>query len=73
MTAIDFESDAHAVVESGRVVLIDPLPLEEAALRRLGTVEGDLPDGQNATNGQLGVIVSNSALRCTRGRSAADG
>ena len=36
---IDFESDAHAVVEDGRVVLIDPLPLEEAALRRLGTVE----------------------------------
>jgi glyoxylase-like metal-dependent hydrolase (beta-lactamase superfamily II) len=36
---IDFESDAHAVVESGRVVLIDPLPLEDSALRRLGTVE----------------------------------
>jgi glyoxylase-like metal-dependent hydrolase (beta-lactamase superfamily II) len=36
---IDFESDAHAVVEGGRVVLIDPLPLEEAALKRLGTVE----------------------------------
>jgi glyoxylase-like metal-dependent hydrolase (beta-lactamase superfamily II) len=36
---IDYESDAHAVVEQGRVVLIDPLPLEEAALRRLGTIE----------------------------------
>src|SRR5262245_54401061 len=36
---IDFESDAHAVVEGGRVVLIDPLPLAEAALKRLGTVE----------------------------------
>jgi len=36
---IDFESDAHAVVENGRVVLIDPLPLEEAALQRFGTVE----------------------------------
>jgi len=35
---IDSESDAHAVVEGGRVVLIDPLPLEEAALKRLGTV-----------------------------------
>jgi hypothetical protein len=36
---IDFESDAHAVVAGGRVVLIDPLPLEETALQRLGTVE----------------------------------
>ena len=36
---IDSESDAHAVVDGGRVVLIDPLRLEEAALRRLGTVE----------------------------------
>jgi len=36
---IDYESDAHAVVEQGRVVLIDPLPLAEAALRRLGTIE----------------------------------
>lgn len=36
---IDFESDAHAVVENGRVVLVDPLPIEEAALSRLGTVD----------------------------------
>jgi len=36
---IDFESDAHAVVDNGRVVLIDPLPLAESALQRLGTVE----------------------------------
>ena len=36
---IDYESDAHAVVEGGRVVLIDPLPLAETALKRLGTVE----------------------------------
>ncbi len=36
---IDYESDAHAVVEEGRVVLIDPLPLAETALKRLGTVE----------------------------------
>ena len=36
---IDFESDAHAVVEGGRVVLIDPLPLKEVDLKRLGTVE----------------------------------
>lgn len=35
---IDFESDAHAVVENERVVLIDPLPLEEAALSRLGAI-----------------------------------
>ena len=36
---IDSESDAHAVVEGGRVVLIDPLRLKKAALKRLGTVE----------------------------------
>jgi len=36
---IDSESDAHAVVENGRVVLIDPLPMDEAALSRLGTIE----------------------------------
>jgi glyoxylase-like metal-dependent hydrolase (beta-lactamase superfamily II) len=36
---IDYESDAHAVVDNGRVILIDPLPVEEAALRSLGTVE----------------------------------
>jgi glyoxylase-like metal-dependent hydrolase (beta-lactamase superfamily II) len=32
-------SNAHAVVDGGRSVLIDPLPLEESALRDLGTVE----------------------------------
>jgi glyoxylase-like metal-dependent hydrolase (beta-lactamase superfamily II) len=36
---IDSESDAHAVVENGRVVLIDPLPIDEAALSCLGTVD----------------------------------
>jgi glyoxylase-like metal-dependent hydrolase (beta-lactamase superfamily II) len=36
---IDYESDAHAIVENGRVVLIDPLRLEESALKRLGVVE----------------------------------
>jgi glyoxylase-like metal-dependent hydrolase (beta-lactamase superfamily II) len=36
---IDYESDAYAVVENARVVLIDPLPLDETALRRLGTIE----------------------------------
>ena len=36
---IDSESDAHAVVENGRVVLIDPLPLEDTALKRLGSIE----------------------------------
>ncbi|MGE0683719.1 MAG: MBL fold metallo-hydrolase [Candidatus Binatia bacterium] len=36
---IDSESDAHAVVTNGRVVLIDPLPIDEAALSRLGTID----------------------------------
>ena len=33
------ESDAYAVVRDGHVVLIDPLPIDEAKLRALGTVE----------------------------------
>lgn len=37
---IDAESNAYAVVrEDGAVVLIDPLPIDEQALRRLGNVE----------------------------------
>jgi glyoxylase-like metal-dependent hydrolase (beta-lactamase superfamily II) len=36
---IDAESDAHAVQADGSSVLIDPLPLEEKALRDLGNVE----------------------------------
>lgn len=36
---IDSRSDAHAVVEAGRSVLIDPLPLVEKALQDLGNVE----------------------------------
>ena len=35
---IDFRSDAYAIVERGRTVLIDPLPLAESQLDRLGTV-----------------------------------
>lgn len=33
------ESDAYAVVRSGRVTLIDPLPVSESELRRLGQIE----------------------------------
>src|SRR6266568_2717616 len=36
---INHISDGYALVEDGRVVLVDPLPIEEAALRRLGTIE----------------------------------
>ena len=36
---IQFRSDAHAVREGERCVLIDPLPLEEQALAELGGVE----------------------------------
>jgi glyoxylase-like metal-dependent hydrolase (beta-lactamase superfamily II) len=36
---IKVRSDAHAVVVEGRTVLIDPLPLDEPALARLGTVD----------------------------------
>jgi glyoxylase-like metal-dependent hydrolase (beta-lactamase superfamily II) len=34
-----YETDAHAVLGDGGVVLIDPLPLEPAALARLGPVQ----------------------------------
>ena len=36
---INHISDGFAVVEGGRAVLIDPLPLDGAALERLGTIE----------------------------------
>ena len=36
---IDTQSDAYAVQEGGRTVLIDPLPLEEPALKDLGKIE----------------------------------
>src|SRR5436190_12887911 len=36
---IKSQSDAYAVVAKGRVVLIDPIPLDPEQLRRLGTVE----------------------------------
>ena len=36
---IKFRSDAFAVSDGQRVVLIDPLPLEEPAMRKMGKVE----------------------------------
>jgi glyoxylase-like metal-dependent hydrolase (beta-lactamase superfamily II) len=35
----DVESDAFAIVQEGHVTLIDPLPIDEAKLQALGTVE----------------------------------
>ena len=35
---IDSQSDSYAVVEDGRIVLIDPLPMAEQDLANLGTV-----------------------------------
>ncbi len=36
---IDWRSDAFAVQEEGKTILIDPLPLEESAVEELGRVE----------------------------------
>jgi glyoxylase-like metal-dependent hydrolase (beta-lactamase superfamily II) len=36
---IDFQSDSYAVVEKGKAVLIDPLPMAEKDLKKLGPVE----------------------------------
>jgi len=36
---IDFESDSYIVVENGRVILLDPLPIEDRELTQRGTVE----------------------------------
>lgn len=36
---IDAESDGYVVVQNGRVVLIDPLPMAERVLKKLGAVE----------------------------------
>jgi glyoxylase-like metal-dependent hydrolase (beta-lactamase superfamily II) len=36
---IDFQSDSYAVIENGRVILIDPLPMAKKDLNKLGPVE----------------------------------
>jgi len=36
---IDFESDGYVVAQKGRAVLIDPLPMKERDLKKLGRVE----------------------------------
>lgn len=36
---IDHNSEAYALVDAGKVILIDPVRVEEAALKRLGPVE----------------------------------
>jgi glyoxylase-like metal-dependent hydrolase (beta-lactamase superfamily II) len=36
---IDFESDCYVVVANDRAILIDPLPMDKDALKKLGTVE----------------------------------
>ena len=35
---IDFESDGYVVVEKGRAILIDPLPMNQRDLKKLGAV-----------------------------------
>lgn len=35
---INHQSDGYALVEDGRVVLVDPLPIDETALSRLGAI-----------------------------------
>ena len=36
---IDFESDSYVVVDNGKAILIDPLPMADADLKALGPVE----------------------------------
>ncbi len=36
---IDFQSDSYAVIENGRAILIDPLPMAKKDLKKLGPVE----------------------------------
>jgi len=36
---IDSESDSYAIIEHGKVILIDPLPMAEKDLKKLGPVE----------------------------------
>jgi len=36
---IDFESDSYVVIEDGKAILIDPLPMAEKDLKKLGPVE----------------------------------
>jgi glyoxylase-like metal-dependent hydrolase (beta-lactamase superfamily II) len=36
---IDYESDSYAIIEHGKVILIDPLPMADKDLKKLGPVE----------------------------------
>ena len=36
---IDFQSDSYAVIEKGKAILIDPLPMAKKDLKKLGPVE----------------------------------
>jgi len=36
---IDFESDSYVVIEDGKAILIDPLPMADKDLKKLGPVE----------------------------------
>lgn len=53
---IGAESDAYALVEKGRAVLIDPLPLAESTLKRLGRIEpsSSAPRATSARPGDTG-------------------
>ena len=62
---IDFESDAHAVSDEGGTVLIDPLPLQENALKKLAPIIAIC-----LTNDQPGDIAGRTACSSTRRRAA---
>jgi len=36
---IDFQSDSYAIIEKGKAILIDPLPMAKTDLKKLGSVE----------------------------------
>src|SRR5512134_1984801 len=66
---IDFESDAHAVSDEGGTVLIDPLPLQENAPKKLEPI---MPSASRspATNARPGGIAGLTAYRSMRPRVA---
>ena len=72
---IDFISSSHAVSSEGGVVLIDPMPLQEQALARLGAVEAIcLTAGSHQRaiwryRRELGAPISAPALSKTLGEN----
>lgn len=70
---INHVSDGYALIDKSRVVLIDPLPIEEAALLRLGTVEAIvLATGSHQRSAWSHRKASGAKVHAPRGAAGLD-